>query len=209
MEVRGKEDKSSGQNADGNWPRGRIAPENSVQIKAYYWLPPYVSGFARRCRMEGLMRMLEIKPGTRVLDLGGCPEIWENASVPLDITILNLPGGIPSYELDSLNARTSIHTLHLVEGDTCNVHQFPDRSFDIVFSNSVIEHVGPHEKQEALAREVVRLGKTRFLAPQDGGTVPECPGPRRVPLWAPEILRSLLTTVSQLIISLAPTQTVA
>ena len=39
------------------------------------------------------MRMLDIKPGTRVLDLGGSPSIWENVAVPLDITILNLPGG--------------------------------------------------------------------------------------------------------------------
>ena len=33
-----------------------------------------------------------------------------------------------------------------------------------MFSNSVIEHVGPDEKQEAHAREVVRLGKTRVLS---------------------------------------------
>lgn len=39
---------------------------------------------------------LKIKPGTRVLDLGGSPSIRENVLVPLDITILNLPGGIPS-----------------------------------------------------------------------------------------------------------------
>ena len=112
MEVRGKEDKSSGQDADGNWPRGRIAPENSVQIKAYYWLPPYVSGFARRRRMEGLIRMLKITLGTRVLDLGGSPDIWENVSVPLDITNLEPPGGDPATQLDPLNARTSIHTFH-------------------------------------------------------------------------------------------------
>jgi hypothetical protein len=113
--------------------------------------------------MESLMRMLRIRPGTRVLDLGGSPSIWESMSVPLDITILNLPGGIMSHELDSISTRTSIHTFHLVEGDACNAHQFPDRSFDLVFSNSVIEHVGPREKQEALAREVVRLGKSYWV----------------------------------------------
>jgi|SRR5208337_1788510 len=163
MEVRGNEDKLRGHNAGGNRPRGRVAPENSVQIKAFYWLLPHVSALARRRRMEGLMRMLEIKPGTRVLDLGGSPVIWENVPVPLDITILNLPDGIPSYELDSLYARSNNHTFRLVEGDACNVHQFADRSFDLVFSNSVIEHVGPQEKQEALAREVVRLGKSYWV----------------------------------------------
>ncbi len=92
------------------------------------------------------------------------PASGSTLSVPLDVTILNLPGGIPSAELDSLRcAGTSIHTFHYVEGDACNVHQFPDRSFDIAFSNSVIEHVGPEEKQEEFSREVVRLGKSYWV----------------------------------------------
>jgi hypothetical protein len=133
------------------------------RVALRYWLLPRFSAFTRRRRMEGLMRMLEIKPRTRVLDLGGSPSIWENVPVPLDITILNLPGGVPSFELGSSDASTSIHTFHYVEGDACNVHQFPDRSFDLAFSNSVIEHVGPREKQEAFAREVVRLGKSYWV----------------------------------------------
>jgi len=83
--------------------------------------------------------------------------------VPLDITILNLPGAIPSSELNHMGAGTSIHTFHYVEGDACNVHQYPDRSFDLAFSNSVIEHVGAEEKQEAFAREAVRLGKSYWV----------------------------------------------
>jgi hypothetical protein len=114
--------------------------------------------------MQGLMQIPEIRPGIQVLDLGGSPGIWEHVSVPLDITILNLPGAIRSAEVDSLRcAGTSIHTFHYVEGDACNVHQFPDRSFDLAFSNSVIEHVGAEEKQEEFAREVVRLGRSYWV----------------------------------------------
>ncbi len=42
MEVRreGKEDKRRGQIAGGNSGGGRVAPENSLRIKAYYWLLP-------------------------------------------------------------------------------------------------------------------------------------------------------------------------
>ena len=115
--------------------RGQVAPENSVRIKAYYWLLPHFAAVARRRRMESLTRKLELKPGARVLDLGGAPSIWESVSVPLDITILNLPGGVASFELDSF--RESIHKFHYVEGDACNVHQFPDRSFDLAFSNAL------------------------------------------------------------------------
>jgi Methyltransferase domain len=163
MEVRQEERDRRGHTASVKTQQGRVAPENSVRIKAFYWLLPHFSAFTRRRRMAGLMRMLEIKPSIRVLDLGGSPSIWESVPIPLDITILNLPGGVPSYELDSNKASTSIHTFHFIEGDACDVHQFPDRSFDLTFSNSVIEHVGPQEKQEAFAREAVRLGKSYWV----------------------------------------------
>jgi hypothetical protein len=174
-----------------------VAPENSVRIKAFYRLLPHFSTFARRRRMEGLIRMLEIEPGTRVLDLGGSPRIWDNVPVPLDITILNLPGGIPSFELDSFDARTSIHTFHHVEGDACNVHQFPDRSFDLAFSNSVIEHVGPQEKQEAFASEVVRLGKSYWVQTPSAWFPIEAHTGMPFYWFYPEQLRALLLRRSQ------------
>jgi Methyltransferase domain len=161
MELRTPESEKRGHISAVNTQRGRVAPENSVRIKAYYSLLPYFSVAARQRRMEGLVQKLEIKPGTRVLDLGGGPSIWESVSVPLDITILNLPGGVASFELSSFNV--GIHKFTYVEGDACNVHQFADRSFDLAFSNSVIEHVGGDDKQAAFAREVVRLGKSYWV----------------------------------------------
>jgi hypothetical protein len=158
-----EEDRRDGRTAHVKGRLGPVAPKNSIRIKTFYRLLPHISALARRRRMEGLMRMLEIKSGTRVLDLGGSPLIWENVSVPLDITILNLPGGIPSFERDSFDSGRSIHTFRYVEGDACDVHQFPDRSFDLAFSNSVIEHVGPPEKQEAFAREVLRIAKSYWV----------------------------------------------
>jgi hypothetical protein len=162
MEVGEKEGRRPGHMADGNRRRGPVAPENSFRIQAFYQLLPHFSALARRRRMESLIRIMEIKPRTRVLDLGGSPSIWEHVSVPLDVTILNLPGGIPSFD-EAPGVGTSIHVFHHVEGDACNVQQFPDRSFDLAFSNSVIEHVGPEEKQKEFAREVVRLGKSYWV----------------------------------------------
>ena len=138
-----------------------VAPENSVRLKAFYRFLPRVSAFFRRRRMRKFAGILKIKPGTRVLDLGGAPVIWENVSVPLDITLLNLPGGVSQTDLEILQGPgLRHHTFHVIEGDACNVAQFGDRSFDLVFSNSVIEHVGPPTKQAEFAREVLRLGKS-------------------------------------------------
>ena len=106
--------------------------------------------------MKQFVEVMAPEPGARVLDLGGSPDIWAHVSIPLEITILNLPGALRQ-------AGTSHHSFHYVEGDACNVHQFPEHSFDVVFSNSVIEHVGPPVKQEEFAQEVLRLGRSHWI----------------------------------------------
>jgi hypothetical protein len=115
--------------------------------------------FSRRSR-DGRMRsyasLMKIREGTTVLDLGGQPEIWNGVDLVLDITILNLPG-------IANTASKSRHRICYVEGDACGVDAFESGQFDTVFSNSVIEHVGPEARQAAFAREVRRLGRSYWV----------------------------------------------
>lgn len=114
--------------------------------------------------MRRLVNMVNIRPGMRVLDLGGTPAIWEHVTIPLDITLLNLSCRTDEGMRISLQSpQLAHHQFHLVEGDACNVTQFGDRAFDLVFSNSVIEHVGPEVQQAAFAHEVLRLGKAYWV----------------------------------------------
>lgn len=141
-----------------------VAPEGSVRLKIFYKFLPSISTFFRERRMRRLVKLVKISAGMRVLDLGGTPTIWEHVSEPLEITLLNLPGGIsPGMSLSVQSPQLAHHTFHLLEGDACNVTQFSDRAFDLVFSNSVIEHVGPPQKQEEFAREVLRLGTSYWV----------------------------------------------
>jgi len=87
-----------------------------------------------------------------VLDVGGSALIWEFASVRPQLTVLNLPGGVE---------RTS-WPFDIVFGDGRNL-PFGNGAFDIVFSNSVIEHVGSRADQEQFAREVARVGRHYWI----------------------------------------------
>jgi hypothetical protein len=111
----------------------------------------------RGARMKEFMARMRPEPGTRILDLGGAPGIWQHVEVPLRITILNLDA---SMLVPIAGMR---HEVSFVEGDACAVRGYRRGEFDIVFSNSVIEHVGPEEKQEAFAREVRGLGRRYWV----------------------------------------------
>ncbi len=93
-------------------------------------------------------RTFHVSSGTRVLDVGGSPVIWEFASVQPKLTILNLAGALerPARPVD------------LIAADG-RMLPFPDNAFDIVFSNSVIEHVGTHADQRRFAQEIARVGR--------------------------------------------------
>lgn len=88
-----------------------------------------------------------------VLDLGGTVEAWRRAPVrPKDVTVLNL------FEPGESDAAWLLP----VTGDACRAREALEAagaptSYDVVFSNSLLEHVGGHAQRAALAREVHAL----------------------------------------------------
>jgi SAM-dependent methyltransferase len=103
--------------------------------------------------MKRMRRFAQVFPaaGLRILDVGGTPGIWQLSGVcPAKIVLLNMPRA-------GANKEPSAPGIENVHGDGCNL-PFSDQSFDIVFSNSVIEHVGGPGAQAQFAREVMRTG---------------------------------------------------
>lgn len=88
----------------------------------------------------------------QILDVGGENSFWEKrgwAGIDdVQITLLNL----------FVQKKRSANITPIV-GDATNLSEFADRSFDIVFSNSVIEHLFTFENQVRMAAEVRRVGK--------------------------------------------------
>jgi len=92
--------------------------------------------------------------GTRILDVGGYPAFWAETSTKARITILNIhPFEVASGMQDRCMA---------VVGDGTNL-PFKDGGFDIVFSNSVIEHLRTWQAQKQFAREVRRVGRQYWV----------------------------------------------
>jgi hypothetical protein len=92
----------------------------------------------------------------RILDIGGTNQFWEQRGwtdrEDVHIVLVNLEPE-PSVH-DNIEART---------GDATNLSEFPDGSFDVVFSNSVIEHLSTFDNQAAMAREVRRLASVYWV----------------------------------------------
>jgi SAM-dependent methyltransferase len=73
------------------------------------------------------------------------------------------PGRITALGLhDGTRFRARYPRIEYVQGDACAL-PFDDASFDVVFSNAVIEHVGDREHQLQLVREALRVGRRLFL----------------------------------------------
>ncbi|HTB65626.1 MAG TPA: methyltransferase domain-containing protein [Steroidobacteraceae bacterium] len=121
----------------------------------YSGMRPFQS-IMRKRRMAAFVKNMNLRENSKILDLGGQPMIWSSVNNKLDITILNLPGIAQQHY-------PSHHNFTYVEGDACNVAGFADASFDLVFSNSVIEHVGDETKQAQFAHEVRRLGRSYWV----------------------------------------------
>jgi ubiquinone/menaquinone biosynthesis C-methylase UbiE len=91
-----------------------------------------------------------------ILDIGGTKDFWNN----LDVSLKNVHITLVNY--DGVNNGDDSRFTMMV-GDGRSMPQFKDKSFDIVFSNSVIEHVGSFPDQKKMAEEVKRIGKSYYI----------------------------------------------
>ena len=113
-------------------------------------------GYHRRKRLKLLFTTLGITQETRVLDIGGNPFFWQLAaemSLPVPkVTSLNLYSDTAAFR----------EGITWIVGDGRRL-PFVDKSFDVAFCNSVIEHMGTWGSQQDLASEIRRVAIRYFV----------------------------------------------
>jgi hypothetical protein len=91
-----------------------------------------------------------------VIDLGGTAEAWLRAPVR--------PGSVHVVNIEPQPAESAATWVRTDQADACNL---PDHirqgSYDLVFSNSVIEHVGGHAQRMRFAESVHKLGDRHWV----------------------------------------------
>lgn len=93
----------------------------------------------------------------RILDVGGREAYWSDKQTlidrPIEVTLLNLWH----------SPETTRPNFFSVVGNACSMPEFESKSFDVVHSNSVIEHVGKWPDMMAMANEVRRVATAYFV----------------------------------------------
>ncbi len=116
--------------------------------------------FARYFRPRRAQRLRAILPeidrsSLKILDAGGSAKWWtETFPGQHDVTVVNI---------DSRDASQSVAGgIGFVTADGRHL-PFIDQAFDLVFSNSVVEHVGGKVEQERFISELKRCGKKVYV----------------------------------------------
>lgn len=108
-------------------------------------------------RIQLFKKKLSPQKSDRLLDIGGYPASW--------IAHEPIVGSIDSLNIHEVSwdpERAPEHHITILIGNGCDL-QMSDGSYDIAFSNSVIEHVGDWDNQVAFANEVRRVGNALWV----------------------------------------------
>lgn len=117
-----------------------------------------ISPIFRRKRMAWFLDQMQLSEQVRILDVGGRVDFWNELNQNVKrLDIVNVEG-----DRSSLTPVESRPWMRVGYGNALDLN-FEDRAYDLVFSNSVIEHVQTWENQVLFAKEAARVGKALWV----------------------------------------------
>lgn len=131
-----------------------VSAQQAKIISMYY---PALRYF-RSLRLSRFYSSFDITDSTRIIDVGGNIFFWRLAKEmefpEAQVTVVNLDTPRKNADLPA--------NLEWIYGNGTDL-QFADNSFDIVFCNSVIEHLGDRQTQNLLVKEINRIAPCHFV----------------------------------------------
>ena len=120
--------------------------------------------YTREKRLERFNAFVKGVSGQiRLIDLGGTVKFWEDwglAKQPrLDVTIVNDHHIDKDHEHDAL----SLPNIHRLQADVLTLSATDLAKYDVIFSNSLIEHLPGPEAQRQLAQAIIDSGRPYFM----------------------------------------------
>jgi hypothetical protein len=120
--------------------------------------------YTRAQRLRRFNQFLKYASGRiRLVDLGGTVKFWEDwglAKQPLlDITLVN------DHHLDKTheNDPITLPNIHRLRADVLTLTAKDLAEYDVIFSNSLIEHLPGPQAQQQLARAIIASARPYFL----------------------------------------------
>jgi len=158
--------------------------------------------YTRGKRLERFNEFVKVVTGRiRLIDLGGTVKFWEDwglASQPrLDVTIVNDHHLDKNHEHDPI----TLPNIHRLQADVLTLSASDLAEYDVIFSNSLIEHLPGPQAQRQLAQAIIDSRRPYFMqTPNKRSPVdPHFPRPY-VPFFAayPRALQARLLSWSAL-----------
>lgn len=114
-----------------------------------------LQGLSRQRKYNIFMEKIQPKPNDLVLDLGGSDGAYLLSYYPW-------PENIILFDIDFSRCSKSTGKGTPICGNALST-PFNDGTFDIVWCNALIEHVGDFYSQQILAKEIHRIGRRYFV----------------------------------------------
>lgn len=124
-----------------------------------------IAGLHRRSRekkMKLFFNLMNLEPGQMVLDVGANPLNVHAFENDLERYYAEMYTVVAVSIDNATPLQKAFPKAICVQGNGCEL-PFDDRSFDALFSNAVIEHVGNEDVQRRFIHEAVRVSKSGLI----------------------------------------------
>jgi hypothetical protein len=123
-----------------------------------------LSRASRECKLRLFESLLRPQSGMRVLDVGAEAGLGAGDSLQF-LDTYRWPAQLSAVNLDPDHIARIRARYPGIDARVADARRlpWPDKCFDLVWSNAVIEHVGGPEDQRQMAREIMRVGRNWFV----------------------------------------------